>query len=99
MVHAVKQVMLRNNEIEEDLWWFMFGDDDTVFFVNNIGRTLAKYDHSKWLYIGSNSESYEQNVKYSFEMAFGDGSFIINSSVARSLARFWTRVGERDENN
>ncbi|KAM7276200.1 hypothetical protein ACFE04_018066 [Oxalis oulophora] len=70
-----------------DVKWFVFGDDDTVFVVDNLVKTLEKYDHDKWFYIGSNSESYEQNSKDSFEMAFGGGGFVISASLARVLAR------------
>jgi len=84
VARAVKEAVDRN---ETDVRWFVFGDDDTVFFVDNVVRALARYDHRRWFYVGSNSESYEQNVKYSFEMAFGGGGFAISSSLARVLAR------------
>ncbi|GAV79961.1 DUF604 domain-containing protein [Cephalotus follicularis] len=70
-----------------DVRWFVFGDDDTVFFVDNLVMTLAKYDHERWFYVGANSESYEQNAKNSFDMAFGGGGFAISASLARVLAR------------
>ncbi|PKI42377.1 hypothetical protein CRG98_037219 [Punica granatum] len=72
---------------EADVRWFVFGDDDTVFFVDNLVKVLSKYDHTRWYYIGSNSESYFQNSKNSFEMAFGGGGFAISSSLAAALAK------------
>ncbi|XP_027347608.1 uncharacterized protein LOC113858990 isoform X2 [Abrus precatorius] len=84
VARVVKEVVDRN---ESHVRWFVFGDDDTVFFVDNVVRMLAKYDHERWFYVGSNSESYDQNVKYSFEMAFGGGGFAISYSLARVLAR------------
>lgn len=72
---------------EPDVRWFVFGDDDTIFFVENLVKTLSKYDHDRWFYVGSNSESYEQNVKNSFEMAFGGGGFVISHSLANALSR------------
>ncbi|KAJ7981323.1 Protein of unknown function (DUF604) [Quillaja saponaria] len=84
VARVVKEVVDRN---ESDVRWFVFGDDDTVFFVDNLVNTLSKYDHDEWFYIGSNSESYEQNVKYSFNMAFGGGGFAISHSLATVLAR------------
>lgn len=66
--------------------WFVFGDDDTVFFVDNLVKTLSKYDDDRWFYVGSNSEGYEQNAKHSFGMAFGGGGFAISHSLARVLA-------------
>lgn len=64
----------------------MFGDDDTAFFVDNLVKSLAKYDHDKWYYVGSNSESYEQNEMYAFGMGFGGGGFAISYSLGRVLA-------------
>ncbi|KAB2634282.1 hypothetical protein D8674_041102 [Pyrus ussuriensis x Pyrus communis] len=84
VARAVKEVVDRG---EPDVRWFVFGDDDTVFFVENLVRTLSKYDHDRWFYVGSNSESYQQNAKYSFEMAFGGGGFAISHSLATALAR------------
>ena len=46
----------------ENVRWFVMGDDDTVFFVENLVTVLEKYDHNQMYYIGSNSESVEQNV-------------------------------------
>lgn len=78
---------LKSNFAFSDIRWFVFGDDDTVFFVENVARILSKYDDRKWYYVGSHSESYEQNEKYSFDMAFGGGGFAISAPLARVLAR------------
>ncbi|XP_010267798.2 PREDICTED: uncharacterized protein LOC104604918 [Nelumbo nucifera] len=67
--------------------WFVFGDDDTVFFPENLVKTLSKYDHNLWYYIGTNSESSKQNSLFSFEMAFGGGGFAISYPLARVLAK------------
>ncbi|XP_015080790.1 uncharacterized protein LOC107024342 isoform X2 [Solanum pennellii] len=70
-----------------DTRWFVFGDDDTVFFTDNLVRVLSKYDCEKWYYVGYNSESFEQNEKYSFDMAFGGGGFALSAPLAKVLAR------------
>ncbi|MED6108056.1 hypothetical protein PIB30_020004 [Stylosanthes scabra] len=77
VARVVKEAVERG---EKEVRWFVFGDDDTVFLVENVVSVLSKYDHDRWYYVGSNSESYEQNEKYSFEMAFGGGG--IYSCVA-----------------
>ncbi|KAK2650388.1 hypothetical protein Ddye_017877 [Dipteronia dyeriana] len=86
VARVVKEAVERVGETA-GVRWFVFGDDDTVFFVDNLVKTLSKYDHDRWYYVGSNSESYEQNVKHSFDMAFGGGGFAISYSLARVLAR------------
>ncbi|EEF46670.1 transferase, transferring glycosyl groups, putative [Ricinus communis] len=84
VARVVKEAVDKN---VPDIRWFVFGDDDTVFFVDSLVKTLSFYDHNKWYYIGSNSESYEQNMKYSFDMGFGGGGFVISYSLAKVLAR------------
>ncbi|KAK6282089.1 hypothetical protein POUND7_015914 [Theobroma cacao] len=84
VARVVKEAVERN---ETGIRWFVFGDDDTVFIVDNLVKVLSKYDHEKWFYVGSNSESYEQNLKYSFDMAFGGGGFAISYSLGKVLAR------------
>ncbi|KAJ1422250.1 hypothetical protein SESBI_13071 [Sesbania bispinosa] len=67
--------------------WFVMGDDDTVFFPENLVTVLGKYDHNQMYYIGGNSESVEQDVMHSFNMAFGGGGFAISYALAAQLAK------------
>ncbi|XP_059282989.1 uncharacterized protein LOC132036628 [Lycium ferocissimum] len=75
--------------------WFVFGDDDTIFFPENLVKTLSKYDHGLWYYIGTNSESFTQNKFFSYEMAFGGAGFAISYPLANVLARFFDSCIER----
>lgn len=86
VARVVKEAVDLTDE-SDGVRWFVFGDDDTVFFVDNLVRVLSKYDDNRWFYVGSSSEDYEQNVKYSFNMAFGGAGFAISHSLARVLAR------------
>lgn len=65
--------------------WFVMGDDDTVFFTENLVSVLAKYDHNQMYYIGGNSESVEQDQMHSYGMAFGGGGFAISYPLAAQL--------------
>ncbi|CAA2976136.1 uncharacterized protein LOC111396867 [Olea europaea var. sylvestris] len=67
--------------------WFVMGDDDTVFFTDNLVTVLAKYDHRRMYYIGGSSESVEQNVMHAHDMAFGGGGFAISYPLAVELVR------------
>ena len=62
------------------------GDDDTIFFTDNLVKVLAKYDHEQMWYIGGNSESVEQDVMHAYDMAFGGGGFAISRPLAARLA-------------
>ncbi|KAF5179536.1 glycosyltransferase [Thalictrum thalictroides] len=81
--------------------WFVMGDDDTVFFADNLVTLLSNYDHNQMYYIGGNSESVEQNVMHSYEMAFGGGGFAISYGLAVQLNkvlddcidRYWYMYG------
>lgn len=78
-----------------DIRWFVFGDDDTIFFQENLVKTLSKYDNGLWYYIGSNSESFIQNKFFSFGMAFGGAGFAISYPLAKILARVFDTCIER----
>lgn len=67
--------------------WFVMGDDDTVFMVDNLVRVLSKYDHRQFYYIGSLSESHIQNIFLSYSMAYGGGGFAISYPLAKALAK------------
>ncbi|KAH9315410.1 hypothetical protein KI387_024037, partial [Taxus chinensis] len=68
-----------------DVHWFVMGDDDTVFVPDNLLRVLSKYDHRKYYYIGSLSESHLQNIFFSYSMAYGGGGFAISYPLAKAL--------------
>ncbi|XP_060209564.1 uncharacterized protein LOC132636628 [Lycium barbarum] len=78
-----------------DVKWFVFGDDDTIFFQENLVKTLSKYDNGFWYYIGSNSESYIQNKFFSYGMAFGGAGFAISYPLAKVVARVLDSCIER----
>lgn len=71
----------------ENVRWFVMGDDDTVFFTENLVTVLEKYDHSEMYYIGGNSESVEQNVIHSYAMAYGGGGFAVSYPLAAELVK------------
>lgn len=70
----------------DNVRWFVMGDDDTVFFTENLVNVLAKYDHNQMYYIGGNSESVEQDVVHSYTMAYGGGGFAISYPLAAVLS-------------
>ncbi|GMY14497.1 hypothetical protein FCV25MIE_09736 [Fagus crenata] len=71
----------------ENVRWFVMGDDDTVFFTENLVTVLSKYDHNQMYYVGGNSESVEQDVIFSYTMAYGGGGFAISYPLAAQLVR------------
>ncbi|KAF3336247.1 Beta-1,3-glucosyltransferase [Carex littledalei] len=71
---------------KEQVRWFVMGDDDTVFFVENLIGVLQKYDHEQMYYLGMPSESVEQDVMHSYGMAFGGGGFAISYPAVAELA-------------
>lgn len=83
----IARIVLESFRLElPNVRWFVMGDDDTVFFTQNLVTVLAKYDHSQMWYIGRNSESVEQDVMHSYGMAFGGGGFAISYPLAAELA-------------
>ncbi|XP_020571076.1 uncharacterized protein LOC110018186 [Phalaenopsis equestris] len=66
--------------------WFVMGDDDTLFFPENVAAVLGKYDHEQMYYVGAASESVEQNEMHSYGMGFGGGGFAVSYPAAAALA-------------
>ncbi|KAI9071539.1 hypothetical protein K1719_046518 [Acacia pycnantha] len=79
----------------KDVRWFVMGDDDSVFVVNNVVRILSKYDHRHFYYVGSSSESHFQNIHFSYSMAYGGGGFAISYPLAKELAKIQDRCIQR----
>ncbi|XP_010259965.1 PREDICTED: uncharacterized protein LOC104599215 [Nelumbo nucifera] len=79
----------------KDVRWFVMGDDDTVFVVDNVVRVLAKYDHRQFYYVGSSSESHVQNIFFSYAMAYGGGGFAISYPLAKELEKMQDRCIQR----
>lgn len=71
----------------DNVRWFVLGDDDTVFFVENLITVLGKYDHNQMYYIGANSESIEQDLIHSYTMAYGGSGIAISYPLAAELVR------------
>jgi len=78
-----------------DVKWYVFGDGDTVFFPANLVKTLSKYDHELWHYVGTNSEIYEQNQGNAFEMGFWAAGFAVSAPLAKVLATVFDFCLER----
>ncbi|KAK1437900.1 hypothetical protein QVD17_03700 [Tagetes erecta] len=92
VARVVKETVALNHS---NVRWFVFGDDDTVFFPENLVKTLSKYDHELPYFIGSNSESFVQNRFFSFSMAFGGAGFAISYPLAKTLAKVLDSCLER----
>ncbi|KAK7402023.1 hypothetical protein VNO78_13958 [Psophocarpus tetragonolobus] len=84
VARVVKETVALNHS---GVRWYVFGDDDTIFFPLNLVKTLSKYDHTLWYYVGSISEIYDAAQVFGFGMAFGGGGFAISSSLAQDLAK------------
>ncbi|CAM6103656.1 unnamed protein product [Calypogeia fissa] len=69
-----------------DVDWFVMGDDDTLFFTENLVQMLSKYDPKGMYYIGSHSEDTAQSVNYHYGMAYGGGGFAISYPLAKALS-------------
>lgn len=79
----------------KDVRWFVMGDDDTVFVVDNLVRVLSKYDHNQFYYVGSSSESHVQNIYFSYGMAYGGGGFAISYPLAKELEKMQDKCIQR----
>ncbi|KAG5517522.1 hypothetical protein RHGRI_038054 [Rhododendron griersonianum] len=82
MLHAILEVY---REGDQGVRWYVMGDDDSIFFVDNWVNILAKYDHTKYIYIGGHSETLWINIKYSFDQGFGGGGFALSYPLVSAM--------------
>ncbi|KAK6272659.1 hypothetical protein POUND7_009742 [Theobroma cacao] len=75
--------------------WYVMADDDTLFFVDNLVEVLAKYDHTKYYYIGTNSESVKSNYDFSFDMGYGGAGYALSYSLVEALVPVMDNCIER----
>ncbi|KGN66496.1 uncharacterized protein LOC101213989 [Cucumis sativus] len=86
-VRIFRTVMESFREGDKDTRWFVMTDDDTIIFVDNLVKTLGKYDHKKHWYIGMNSECVKSNFDFSFDMAFGGAGYALSYPLAALVAK------------
>ncbi|XP_071712359.1 uncharacterized protein [Rutidosis leptorrhynchoides] len=84
MVHAIIEVF---REEQEDVRWYIMGDDDSLFFVDNLVDVLSKYDHTKYIYIGGHSEFIMSNHWYSTDMGFGGAGLIMSYPLVKVVQK------------
>ncbi|XP_059311455.1 uncharacterized protein LOC132063026 [Lycium ferocissimum] len=83
MVHGIMEVV---REAHEGVRWVIMGDDDSIFFVDNMVDILAQYDHTRYYYFGGHSEHILANYFFSFHQAFGGAGIMLSYPLAKALA-------------
>ncbi|KAH7837982.1 hypothetical protein Vadar_020437 [Vaccinium darrowii] len=84
MVHAILETF---REGDKGVRWYVMGFDDSVFFVDNWVDALAKYDHTKYYYIGDYSECVLSNLFFSFDQGFGGGGIALSYPLAAAMVK------------
>ncbi|XP_076885970.1 uncharacterized protein LOC143535649 [Bidens hawaiensis] len=84
IARMIKETFKADNE---GVRWYVMGDDDTVFFLENLVDVLRKYDHNGYYYVGMNAESIISNTQFSFGMGFGGAGFAFSYPLANILAK------------
>ena len=85
-IRIVRTIMETFRQGDKDVRWYVMADDDTVLMVDNLVEVLAKYDHTKSYYVGSNSECVKSNFDFSFGMAFGGAGYALSYPLAEALS-------------
>lgn len=69
--------------------WFVMGDNDTLFFPDNLIRVLSRDEHDQYYYTGSNtSENHKQNIVFNHKAEY-------SYPLAKALAKMQDRCIER----
>ncbi|CAF1330569.1 unnamed protein product [Adineta steineri] len=67
------------------LKWLLIGDDDTLWFIPNLIRTLNEYDYRAPIYLGDYSDSREALNRFGNYYAYGGGGIAFSRPVAQRL--------------
>ncbi|CAI0450137.1 unnamed protein product [Linum tenue] len=86
MFRAILDMYRQGDQANKGLRWFMVCDDDTLVFVDNLVEVLNKFDHTKYHYIGGNSECVKSNADFSFDMAFGGAGYALSWPLVEALS-------------
>ncbi|GAA0161509.1 glycosyltransferase [Lithospermum erythrorhizon] len=84
IVHGIMEVFRDENG---DMRWLVIGDDDSIFLVDNLVDVLSEYDHTKYYYLGGQSEFILSNFYLSFDQGFGGGGLILSYPLAKALSQ------------
>ncbi|KAL0371084.1 UNVERIFIED_CONTAM: hypothetical protein Sangu_0426500, partial [Sesamum angustifolium] len=76
MVHGILELF---REEHDDMRWIVMGDDDSIFFVDNIVDVLAEYDHTKYVH-------YIRERTW-FSSEFGGGGIVLSYPLAKALVK------------
>lgn len=85
MVRVIEETFVENHGL--GVRWYVMADDDTVLMIDNLVNVLSKYDHTKYYYVGMNSECIVSNFGMSFQMAFGGAGYALSYPLAQALAK------------
>ncbi|KAI3836029.1 hypothetical protein MKW92_036557 [Papaver armeniacum] len=86
--NRIARIVLESYRLRlKNVRWFVMGDDDTVFFTENLVTVLAKYDHNQMYYIGGNSESVEQDMKHTYGLGYGGAGFALSYPLVMQLVK------------
>lgn len=70
----------------DDVRWVVMGDDDTLFFMENIVDVVSQYDEGGYYYLGAPSEYIPINNVFSFDQGFGGAGFVLSYPLAKAVA-------------
>ncbi|KZV49336.1 hypothetical protein F511_38490 [Dorcoceras hygrometricum] len=89
MVHGIMEVLREVEKLgdHEQIRWLVMGDDDSIFFVDNLVDVLGEYDHKRYYYLGGQSEFVLSNYWFQFNQAFGGAGIILSYPLAKALAK------------
>ncbi|KAI5673672.1 hypothetical protein M9H77_14036 [Catharanthus roseus] len=89
IINGIMETFREENDDDKDQFrWLVMGDDDSIFFLENMVDFLGKHDHRKYYYFGAQSEYVLSNFWYSFNQGFGGAGFILSYPLAKALADY-----------
>ncbi|CAF1561281.1 unnamed protein product [Adineta ricciae] len=75
-----------NDSSNKEVKWLLIGDDDTLWLIPNLLRTLNNYNYKKPTYLGDHSDHLESMQRFGRYYAYGGGGIAFSRPLAQNLA-------------
>lgn len=79
--------------------WFAIGDDDTIWFINNLLNTLKQYNSSKFIYLGNISDRNQSVYHHGDFYAYGGAGILLTKPLVLLISQYSSRCLKQFKNS
>jgi hypothetical protein len=77
--------LIKNNK--KSIQWFAISDDDTIWFIDNLLKTLEQYNSSKLIYLGNLSDKNDTVYRHGSYYAYGGAGILLTKPLVSLFSK------------